>query len=559
MSNRLFALLPLLLLLTGVRADHYAGGSITTRCTGGNFHEITLQLFRNCTGTALIAQDLYFTNDCGVEFQQTLPTPVSTQDVSRLCTTELPNSSCNGGSLIGFELATFQTTVYLSPCTNWRISWNICCRNSSLNVISNPGMYLETVLDNTGGSCTSSPVFDQDFIPTVCVGQEVSHDASAEGDPSHRLSYHLIDARFGSPAPLPVNYMSGFSGAEPYAGMQIDSISGEITFQATTVGSVITAVEVREFDGDEMIRTVMRDFLFVITNCTNTPPTLTSGLFTSSTGSASVIGDRALSVCGGDGFCASISITDIDASQSIALVSDATEALAGATLTTTGTNPVMTELCWGGAAPGTYSFSIIASDDACPIIGSRRYDYTITVLDPSDPGTGSDADVCANGTPVALFSFLGGNPDTEGTWEGPDGSSVSGTFMPGISLPGTYSYIVGDASCSSTAVVQVSVIPADDPNCITAGLEDDTAINIVLIADRISAHRFWLQAPSMTGTLRMLAADGRILSQQHVTTRTGVAIPFDVPLAHQGLVIVQLNDVNGTVHLAQRMLVLGQR
>lgn len=37
-------------LLTGAfaRADHWAGGTITMRCLGGNFHETTLQLFRNC-------------------------------------------------------------------------------------------------------------------------------------------------------------------------------------------------------------------------------------------------------------------------------------------------------------------------------------------------------------------------------------------------------------------------------------------------------------------------------------------------------------------------------
>jgi hypothetical protein len=274
MRTSLLLLASLFLALPECRADHFAGGTITTRCTGNNFHEVTLQLFRNCNGEVLAPQNLNFTNDCGVQFSVNALQPTSVQDVSSLCPAELPNSSCNGGSLLGFDLTTFRTTVYLSPCTNWVISWSICCRNGSLNVQGAPGLYIETTLNNAGGTCNASPEFVNNKVPTVCVGQEVSHDASAVDLDGNMLSYALIDARFGSPLPLPVLYTSGYSGAVPYDGLTIDPMTGEVSFVPSVSGAIIVVVEVTETGSNgQVIGKVMRDFLFVVTACNNQPPT----------------------------------------------------------------------------------------------------------------------------------------------------------------------------------------------------------------------------------------------------------------------------------------------
>ena len=105
---------------TGV-ANHYAGGTIRARCVGNNFHEITLELFRDCGGDPFSGQTLYFRNECGVEFTTAGMQPVSTVDASSICPSELPNTTCNGGGLLGYELNTYRTTIYLSPCTGWNI------------------------------------------------------------------------------------------------------------------------------------------------------------------------------------------------------------------------------------------------------------------------------------------------------------------------------------------------------------------------------------------------------------------------------------------------------
>ncbi len=514
MTARLLSLTVLFLLCTALRSEHYLGATITTHCTGGNFHEITLQVFRNCTGTVLGPQTLHFTNDCGVQFDQQLSTPSITTDVSPLCAAQLPNSSCNGGSLLGIELATFTITAYLSPCTNWRITWDICCRNTSLNVVSAPGMYVETLLNNANGTCGSSPVFDQDIIPTVCSGQSVSHYASATGDPSHRLSYHLIDARFASPAPSPLIYASGYSGTLPFTSMAIDTVSGEITFEATTTGSIITAVEVREFDGDALIGTVMRDFVFIVTNCSNTPPPSTTGTFVSADGVASVAGDRTLRACGEGSFCATLNFTDVDAGQTLELTSDIEAQLPGATMLTTGTNPLQATICWNaaGLGLGSYPFSIRAMDGACPIPASRLYHYTIQVETAPTAGSDANAQICENGNEVQLITLLGGTPEMGGTWLDPQNAASSGVFMPGGSSAGGYTYTVtGPTGCTDQSMVTVELLSASTTECLNADIEVHGLNSFHLFVEDNHGRVTITGTSGLDLELRLFGLDGREL------------------------------------------------
>jgi len=84
-----------------------------------------------------------------------------------------------------------------------------------------------------------------------------------------------------------------------------------------------------------------------------------------------------------------------------------------------------------------------------------RYAY-LRVFPAGDAGLSADTTLCAGGVPVNLFQILQGTPESGGFWEP---ALPNGVFLPGISQPGAYSYIVpGAGNCpGDTSAVFVDV------------------------------------------------------------------------------------------------------
>ncbi len=91
---------------------------------------------------------------------------------------------------------------------------------------------------------------------------------------------------------------------------------------------------------------------------------------------------------------------------------------------------------------------------------------TITVDNPTGPGTTSSITVCGNGAAVDLYSALGGTHQPCGTWSAPDATVHSGTFVPGTDPGGLYSYaetVTGPCGTNVvTSTVDVSVVAPPD-------------------------------------------------------------------------------------------------
>ncbi|MCB0769714.1 MAG: hypothetical protein KDC00_04835 [Flavobacteriales bacterium] len=551
----------LLFAMSGMlRAEHLPGGTITTRCVGGNFHEITLKLFRECSGSPMIPQDLSFSNDCGVNFQQTAMQPVSVEEVSPLCPEELPNSRCNGGTLLGFELYTYRTTIFLSPCSLWRISWRICCRNQSLNVSGTPGLYLETTLYNLDSRCNDAPEFVDDTVPMVCVGQPVSYDGSATESDGNTLRYRLIDARFGAPTPTPVQYNPPFSGAVPFTGMAIDSLTGRIAFLPTVIGNIVAVIEVREFDSmGNWQSTVMKDFLFIVNACANDVPSVDGGPFMEATGVATITGDHTLRVCDEGPFCAQMTFVESDPEQTLSIASNIAEVLPGTTLETTGTDPVTVQLCGNseGVSNGSYQFSVSASDGACPVQGVQHYLYTIVIGAFPDAGLDTTILYCASDADLTLIDQLGGTPSDGGTWTGPDGEAFGSTFDPSMDVPGAYTYMLsGEAGCTGTATLTMDLLPPSDPLCMSVDVNDleDRSYRITMDLS-VRGRTNIIAERSGTVDLIVLGSDGRMVRTERLMMAAHTALPIDMPELASGVYVFQLVDQVGSLRASERIVV----
>ncbi|MDQ3101879.1 MAG: hypothetical protein M3R08_10870, partial [Bacteroidota bacterium] len=261
-----------------LRADHFSGASITYECTGGSMYNVYLDLYLDCAGTPITAQTIYFTNDCGVSFSLANLQYTLEEEVSPLCDAALVNSTCNGGALPGFRRYRFETSLFLSPCNAWTISWRICCRNLMQNIAGTPGTYVEARLDNTGGICDNSPTFADGGIPYVCLGNELLYSPGASDIDGDSMVFSLINARYYAPPPTSVNYVAGFTGTEPLPGMTIDPATGQLTFAPSVQGNYTVVIQVATYNAaGQLIGTVMRDLMFVAVACNGTPPT-TGGL-----------------------------------------------------------------------------------------------------------------------------------------------------------------------------------------------------------------------------------------------------------------------------------------
>jgi hypothetical protein len=68
---------------------------------------------------------------------------------------------------------------------------------------------------------------------------------------------------------------------------------------------------------------------------------------------------------------------------------------------------------------------------------------------------------CESDNPINLFSVLSGSPQLSGTWSEPSilTGGPLGTFVPGVSIPGVYSYnVAGISPCpnvSSTVTITI--------------------------------------------------------------------------------------------------------
>jgi gliding motility-associated-like protein len=479
-----------LFLTEQTKASHIAGGDLSYVCLGNNQYQINLNLFVDCMGFDPGNEQIVdFASTCGGTASLTVNVlnPGGTE-ISQLCESQLNNSTCNGGNLPGMWVFNYTGVVTLDPaCDTWTMSWNTCCRNSSILNLDSPdsqGSYISATLNSATAACNNSPSFTSQPIPYVCANQTVVYNYGVVETDGDSLHYSLIDAMdAGFPNPINLSYSTGYSATSPIPGIVIDPNTGLLTFTPTTIGNFVVVVLVEEFDDNgNLIGSVMRDIQFVVQNCGNLVPDPTGGAITGLTGTASQSGPFSLEMCEGSNFTFTATFTDPDPTDSLMLVSNIATILPGAILTSTGANPLVVTVSWvapGGTANTNTSFSLTVNDGACPVVGQQTFVYDINVQ-PRTLG-GPDKIICGpqtatlNGTGGTVFtwSVISGEPMVIGT-----NFSCNPCANPVVSPSITTMYeVVSDLSgtCVNKDTVTITVVP--DFSFVTSQSTDTLCLN----------------------------------------------------------------------------------
>lgn len=298
MRNRLFPILTLLLSLcfSGAMASHIVGGEFTysflgdTSVSGTVYHkyQLTLSIYEDCLNgqPEAIAQDnpAFFgiydgvgtrvLVDTGVFFSSSIAVPVN---FSNSCVSNIPNTC--------LLKKTFTRSYLLRPnATGYTVSYQRCCRNSSIMNIIDPGDQGCTYFCTIPASprVNNSAVFNNYPPQIICLNNPLFYDNSAhDPDAGDSLSYEFCQAYIGAsdavikPIPLAppydtVEFFPPFTYQNPMTGfppIEINAKTGLITGTPNRLGRFLVTVCCNEWRGGVLINTVKREFQFVVTDC----------------------------------------------------------------------------------------------------------------------------------------------------------------------------------------------------------------------------------------------------------------------------------------------------
>lgn len=281
---RSLILLPVLGSVTS-HATHIVGGEMFYDHLGGDQYQITVKLYRDCTGIAFddpINVGIYsgagnFIQFVSIAFPGGTFVPV---ELDSPCLTLPPN--------ICVQTASYITVVNLPPTADgYILSYQRCCRTGIIINLPNPGNLGLTVLTRIPGQANalnSSARFNELPPIALCLNEPLVFDHSATDPDGDQLIYELCTPFNGGtstdPNPVPstatqppytfVPWGAGYSEGYPIdsdPAIAIDPNTGLLTLTPTQLGNFVVGVCVSEYRNGELLGITRRDFLFNVVAC----------------------------------------------------------------------------------------------------------------------------------------------------------------------------------------------------------------------------------------------------------------------------------------------------
>ncbi len=214
----------------------------------------------------------------------------------------------------------------------------------------------------------------------------------------------------------------------------------------------------------------------------------------------------------------------------------------------------LTGLFYNGTTPltetpltaGTYDLTyVVYGQGPCP---NDTAALLLVVSDSAWAGAGGTTTFCINDPATALFGLLTGNPDAGGSWTDPFNQPFNGTFVPGISPAGLYTYTVNAvAPCPpDDATLAVVVDPC------TGIAEGDGGLQGLSLRTEGEMLLISWAGSSGAARIRLFDAAGRVVPVSIALVGNGQARAGTSALA-DGVysVLVQVDDLWGTARFVK--------
>ncbi|MGH1338816.1 MAG: DUF7619 domain-containing protein [Aureispira sp.] len=330
MKNIRYLLCSFILLLLGsfqAQATHVRSAQLNYTCVGPNQYEITLAIYRDCSGiglptTANISIDMLApcaTNSSSITLNQ-----VSNVIVPLTC--NIGSNACNGGTAPAFEKTTY-TAIWTVPSTMvncpFHLSYRICCRSNGItNLVGagNQSFYTEVYhLDTI--PCNNSPIDLNHSVFAVCDNTPTFITGSMIDLDGDSLVYSLANPLSDANTSIP--FLAGLSTSNPFftnSGITLDPATGQISFSATGAQNIDFDILVQEFRNGQLIGSTRKPISIITSaSCSNQPPSLDSVARLINGAWVTQGTSTIFEICPGETLSFQMHYSDIDPTDSISL------------------------------------------------------------------------------------------------------------------------------------------------------------------------------------------------------------------------------------------------
>ncbi len=386
------------------KAGHISGVDITYECVNACTIRVHFKAYRDCSssisnvspvGTLFITAD----SGCAMPVRITPWVNVWNIEVTPVCP-GTPTRCTTPGAAINGVMEHYWTADYdfcASNCPTYTIHWQTCCRNTNITTLFLPasvGLHASTTVHPFLLPCNNAPVFNNPPVPIICQGQSYVFSHGATDPDGDSLSYSLGPCYSDSNNTVP--YLAFTSPTQPLGPdwtVVLDTTTGDLTVSPDLNGPFpgslqvgVLCIYVQEWRGGQLINTIVRDMQLTVVPCTANDPPTTLGIVNLNGGVQT--SHFAAYTCLGATMCFDFRVYDSDLGQIQTVRWNQSLAALGATFALS-TNPSITDtiigqqpvirFCWTPTVAGSFNFSVIMHDDACPIYGISQYNFQIDV------------------------------------------------------------------------------------------------------------------------------------------------------------------------------------